>query len=124
MECNNILKYSLFFLIIVILATILNKNKMEKKEIKILMILRNNNLNGIINVGTNNFVSIKNILDIIIKSTKSNIIAKTNNISFSDVPLRKVNYSKFKKHIKNFNFEKISSGLLKTINWYKSKSHD
>ena len=29
--------------------------------IKILMILRNN-LNGIINVGTNNFVSIKNIL--------------------------------------------------------------
>ncbi len=106
-------------------------NGNEKREfvyifdlIKILMKLRNNNVNGIINVGTNKFVSIKNILDIIIKSTNSNIIAKKNNISFSDVPLRKVNYSKFKKNIKNFNFEKISSGLLKTINWYKSKNHD
>ena len=106
-------------------------NGNEKREfvyifdlIKILMILRNDNLNGIINVGTNKFVSIKNILDIIIKSTNSNIITKTNNISFSDVPLRKVNYSKFKKHIKNFNFEKINSGLLKTINWYKSKNHE
>ena len=39
MECNNVLKYSLFFLIITILAIILNKKKNDKKEIKILMIL-------------------------------------------------------------------------------------
>lgn len=106
-------------------------NGEEKREfiyisdlIKILMKLRRINFNGVINVGSNNFSSIRYILDRIIKFTNSKTQAKTNNISFSDVPLRKVNYSKFKKYFKNFKFEKINSGLLKTINWYKTKEHD
>jgi len=103
----------------------------EKREfiyifdlIKILMRLRNKDLNGTINVGSNSFVSIKSIFNKIIKFTNSKIIAKANNHSFSDVPLRKVNYFKFKKYFKNYKFEKITSGLIKTINWYKTKKHD
>lgn len=106
-------------------------NGKEKREfififdlIKILTKLRKINFNGVINVGSNNFLSIKHILDRIIKLTNSKTKAKANNISFSDVPMRKVNYFRFKKYFKNFKFEKINSGLSTTIKWYQTKNHD
>ena len=88
------------------------------------MKLRIKNFNGIINVGPNKFNKIKCILDVILKSTNSKINLESNNHSFNYVPLRKVNYLLFKRYFKNFQLEKINSGILKTINWYKKYKHD
>ena len=106
-------------------------NGTEKKEfiyifdlIKIILILRKKNFNGIINVGSNKFLSIKTLLNIIIKLTNSKVITQYNNQSFSDIPLRKVNYLKLKSHFKNFKFKEITNGLRETVNWYKKKLND
>ena len=100
----------------------------EKREfiyiydlIKIIIKLRKVNYSDIINVGSNKLISIKNLLKNIISLTNSSILAKFNNESFSDVPIRKVNYRKFNTLFKGFRFTNISSGLNETIKWYKEK---
>ena len=53
-------------------------------------------------------LQIKTLLNIIIKLTNSKVITQYNNQSFSDIPLRKVNYLKLKSHFKNFKFKEIT----------------
>ena len=103
----------------------------EKREfiyitdlIKIIMILRKNDKIGILNVGSNQFISIRNLLKNIIKGTNSSIKTIFNKESFSDVPLRKISYKKFNIYFKGYKFTKIDTGLNKTINWYKKKIND
>lgn len=101
-------------------------NGSEKREfififdlIKIILKLRKKNISGIINIGSNKFITIKDLLNKIINLTNSKIHTEYNNKSISDVPLRKVNYHKFKRNFKRFEFEEITNGLKKTIEWYK-----
>ena len=98
----------------------------EKREfiyiydlIKIIIKLRNDNYIGAINVGSNKFISIKNLLSNITNLTNSVIQTKFNNESFSDVPIRKVKYNNFRKLFKGYKFTSISVGLNNTIKWYK-----
>lgn len=98
----------------------------EKREflyildlIKIINKLRKKNINGILNVGSNHFISIKNLLNLVIKITNSQIEIAFNKKSISDVPLRKVSYNKFNNIFKKYKFTNINIGLERTINWYK-----
>ena len=106
-------------------------NGKEKREflyimdlIQIILKFRKINDIGIFNIGPNKFISIKYLLNFIIKSTNSNIKTKFNNVSFSDVPLRKVSYKKFNKIFKKYKYTKFESGLKNTINWYRKNLND
>ena len=92
--------------------------------IQIILKFRKINDIGIFNIGPNKFISIKYLLNFIIKSTNSNIKTKFNNVSFSDVPLRKVSYKKFNKIFKKYKYTKFESGLKNTINWYRKNLND
>lgn len=89
--------------------------------IKIILKLRKTNYSGILNVGSNQYSSINELLNKIINIINLEVSVNFNNKSFSDVPIRKVSYIRFKKIIGNFKFTNDTTGLNNTINWYKKQ---
>lgn len=83
-------------------------------------ILKNNIKNYIpINLAQNKSYSILKISKIIKKILKTDILLKTDPAQMDGAAVKQLSNIKFKNFFKKYKYEKIETGILKTINYYK-----
>jgi GDP-L-fucose synthase len=84
--------------------------------------IKNNTLKDYIpiNLAQNKSYSILKISKIVKRILKSDILLKTDPTQMDGALVKQLSNIKFKKFFKKFKFEKIESGILKTINYYKN----